>query len=122
MKGKLNLNEPASRMIAVIGLFLIVIPLLLSAAGFLLSAVNIQAGILDALRNGSIVVGLILGAGFVMLIVVEQIQDHMIDRAYQRNRSQKLPLPGGGYECQYCGSRKLQAHDKSCPVCGHLLE
>ncbi len=108
-------------MIAVIGLFLIVIPLLLSAAGFLLSAVNIQAGILDALRNGSIVVGLILGAGFVMLIVVEQIQDHMIDRAYQRNRSQKLPLPGGGYECQYCGSQEIQARDKYCPVCGHTL-
>jgi hypothetical protein len=121
MKRKLNLNEPSARIMAGIGLFLVAIPVVLTVSGFLLRAANIQIDMLDDLRNGSFAIGLILGAGFIVLIVVEQIQDQRMDAAYRRNRSQKLPLPGGGYECQYCGNRKIRAHDTCCPVCGQTL-
>ncbi len=117
-KGKLNLNELSSKIIAVIGLFLVVIPVVLSVSALLLSA---PTGILESLRNGSLVVGLILGAGFLVLVIVEQIQDHAMDAAYRRNRDRKVPLPGGGYECQYCGSQRIRARDTCCPVCGRAL-
>ncbi len=122
MRTKLNLNEPSSKILTMIGLFLVAIPVVFTVGGFLLSAANVPVNLLNDLRNGSVAAGLILAAGFVILIVVEQIQDHLIDAAYQRNRNRKLPLPAGGFECQYCGSQKVRALDKCCPVCGHLLQ
>jgi hypothetical protein len=73
MRYKLNLNEPSAKIIAVLGLFVAVIP------------------------------------------------DRLMDTSYHNNRHRKIRLSGCYYECQYCGSQKVQAFDRYCPVCGKRL-
>lgn len=122
MKHKLNLNGPSTRIVALAGTFVIAVPLGLQLLSLLLRAAHAPSGAVPYLQRVSIAVGLGILAVFVLLIVVEHIQDVRMDRLYRRNRRRKLPLAGGRFECQYCGNRQLQEADRSCPVCGKALE
>jgi ribosomal protein L32 len=81
-----------------------------------------RTGIMTTLLLSMIKVSLGVGASifivFLVLIVVEQIQAHYYDVRYQKQRSQKMLLANGYYECQSCGNQKVRENDKSCNVCG----
>ena len=121
MRYKLNLNEPSTKMIAMIGLFVGVIPAILSVGSWLLTLSNIQSEVIDGMIKASLMAGLLLAAVFAVLLVIEQIQDRLLDTSYHNNRHRKIRLSDGYYECQYCGSQKVQALDRYCPVCGKGL-
>ena len=121
MRRILNLNQPGIILIKFIGLFIAVIPAVLYGILLLLNdtkAVNILFG---AIRV-SFAVGILVLVVLLVLIIVEQIQDHYIDTHYQKNRARKLPLTNGNYECQYCGNQKVKENDKTCQVCGRELK
>lgn len=66
----------------------------------------------------SFLVGAFVFTVFLVLIVVEQVQDHYFNAQYQKQRSQKIRLANGYYECQYCGNQRVRENDKTCEVCG----
>ncbi len=121
MRYKLNLNEPSAKIIAMIVLFVYVIPAILSVGSWLLSLASIQSETIDAMTKISLTAGLLLAAAFSVLLVVEQIQDRLLDTSYHNNRHRRIRLSNAYYECQYCGSQKVQAFDRYCPVCGRRL-
>ena len=81
-----------------------------------------RTGIISTLLLSMIKVSFVAGAFvfivFLVLLVVEQIQDHYYDVRYQKQRSQKVLLANGYYECQYCGNQKVRENDQSCNICG----
>lgn len=117
MKRILNLNEsalPVLRAIFIVGLGL---PLGLKLSAFLLARAGLPLPILDRLVPlfcglGGMALGL-----FFMLVVVEQIQDHLLYRRYLQERGQALDG-----ECPFCGNRRIQAFQHFCPVCGKDLQ
>ena len=121
MKRSINLNDYGVKIAAWAVFFLIPFPLTF----FLLSKFMDPAGQLPAVLQGALKIsfgiGLAILAGFVILIVIEQIQDHLFDRYYRKNRWRKLQAPGGFYECQYCGCQKVRPDDRQCPVCGREI-
>ncbi len=121
MRYKLNLNEPSTKFIAMIGLFVCVIPAILSVGSWLLSLASIQSEVIDLMTKTSLIAGIFLSAAFAALLVIEQIQDRLMDTSYHNNRHRKIRLSDAYYECQYCGSQKVQAFDRYCPVCGKGL-
>jgi hypothetical protein len=121
MRYKLNLNEPSAKIIAVLGLFVAVIPAVLSVCSWLLSLAGIQSEVIGAMIRTSLIAGVLLTVAFATLVVIELIQDRLMDTSYHNNRHRKIRLSGCYYECQYCGSQKVQAFDRYCPVCGKRL-
>ena len=117
MKRILNLNEsalPVLRAIFIVGLGL---PLGLKLSAFLLARAGLPLPILDRLVPlfcglGGMALGL-----FFMLVVVEQIQDHLLYQRYLQERGQALDG-----ECPFCGNRRIQAFQHFCPVCGKDLQ
>lgn len=122
MKRKLNLNGPSTRIVKLIGTFAIVVPLGLQFLSLLLRTVHAPGGAVPYLQRASVAVGLGILAVFILLIVVEYVQDVWMDRLYRHNRRRRLPLADGLFECQHCGNRHLREADRSCPVCGKALE
>lgn len=122
MRRILNLNQPAVIFVKLILLFIIAIPAVLYGAVLLAARTQpIQAFLLSAIRI-SFAVGILISVVLVILIAAEQIQDHYIDQSYQKKRGQKIQLPGGNYECQFCGNREVKEYDQICRVCGRELE
>lgn len=121
MRRVLNLNQPSTVFLKLMGVFIFMIPAVLYCTLLLLN----DAKISDVLRP-TIEISFAIGASvfvvLLVLIIAEQIQDHYIDVQYQKNRGQKLPLAGGKYECQYCGNQKVKENDKTCLVCGRELK
>ena len=121
MRRFLDLNGPSVPILKAAGVFMLVIPALLYGCSALLGMFGITTLLLSMLMRGSILVGgaiLVVLAG---LIIVEQVQDHLFDRQYRRNRHKKIPVPGGRYECQYCGNQQVGEHDTHCAICGRRL-
>jgi uncharacterized paraquat-inducible protein A len=121
MRHKLNLNVPSAKFIAMIGLLVAGIPAILSVAAWLLGLAGIQPEAIEEMKRISLIAGAFLAAAFAVLLAVEQIQDRMMDTSYHNNRHRKIRLSDGYYECQYCGSQKVRASDRHCPVCGKGL-
>jgi hypothetical protein len=121
MRLKLNLNRPGTKMIAAVGAFLCVIPTILYAVSLFLRLAQIDFGAIDRLIRFSVDIGFALGVILLVLLIVEQIQDHYLNVVYFRNRNRKVALSDGYYECQYCGNRKVGASSKYCLVCGKPL-
>ncbi len=117
----LNLNQPSAVFLKLIGLFLALIPSVLYCASLFLSKADIIGALHNMIRI-SFVIGASVAAIFLILVIVEQIQDRNIDLLYQKNRDRKLPLADGNYECQYCGNQKVKENDKTCLVCGKELK
>ncbi len=122
MKRILNTNTYGAAALLVIGFFLIILPVVCYAGSTFLEPSNILARTLLNLAKISAGVGAFLLAAFLILLVVELVQDRTIFRQYLKNRGQKQPLANGLFECQFCGCRMVREFDATCPVCGKRLE
>ena len=122
MKRFLNSNAYGAKVLLIIGFFLIVLPVMFYAGSTLPGLPMDQEQVLLDLVKVSVSVGVILLAGFIILLVVELVQDKIIYRQYLNQRSKKQPVADGLYECQFCGCTKVHEFDVVCPVCGKSLE
>ncbi len=122
MKRILNTNAYGTKVLLVIGFFLIVLPGLCYAGSTLLDPANGLGRTLLDLAKVSAGVGVFLLATFLIVLAFELAQDRIIFRQYLKNRQQKLPIAGGLYECQFCGCRTVREFDATCPACGKRLE
>lgn len=104
--------------VKVIGLFIVIIPAFLYGLRILLGGTGSISILLSGLIKISFAVGTLTVVVFLVLMIAEQVQDYYFDKQYQKQRSKKVLLPNGNYECQYCGSQKVTEHDKICQVCG----
>ena len=67
--------------------------------------------------------GIAILIAFGVLLAVALHQDRRADFLYRQLRLRKLPLAGGRFECQTCGSREVDAQDTHCAACGvHFAE
>jgi hypothetical protein len=121
MKRVLNLNALGPTIAAACAVFGVLIPLILAVVSWLLDRIGVTHDILDTLLRVSLLVGGSLLLGLIVLVILEQIQDHYLDRQYQNSRHRKIKLTDDWYECQYCGHQKLRAGAQRCPVCGNRL-
>ncbi len=121
MRRILDLNQPSILFLKLIALFGVVIPVALFLGAWALDAHGISTSPITVVICASFLVGVALLAILLGLIILEQIQDHWFDLHYQRHRHQKMLLPDGYYECQYCGNRQVHAQDTTCAVCGRKL-
>jgi uncharacterized paraquat-inducible protein A len=118
MRRLLNLNQPSTMFLKVIVFFVVLLPAILYSIVLVWNETGTITTLLLSMINVSMGVGACVFIIFLILIVIEQIQDHYYDVRYQKQRSQKVVLANGHYECQYCGNQKVQENDKSCNVCG----
>ncbi len=118
---KLNLNWPGAKIAGVAGVFGILVPAALAGLARLLSAFGLRVDVIYGLMTLSCLAGALLGGGLLVLVAVELAQDYWLDMAYRRDRHKKVKLPGGFYECQYCGNQKVRESDRRCPICGRPL-
>jgi len=117
MKRILNLNDfslPALKVIAIISLG---IPAALFLAAYLLDRAGLHLPLLERLIWVSFGIGGILILLFFLLVVLEQVQDHMLYKRYLQQRGQ--PAQG---ECPFCGNRMLRSFEYFCPMCGQQLK
>lgn len=121
MRRVLNLNHPGTILLKIAGLFLVAIPAILYCALRVLGETATLRTFLPGLIKTSFAIGASVLVILSILIIIEQVQDHYIDVQYQKNRSRKLALADGNYECQYCGNQKVKENDKTCWVCGKDL-
>ncbi len=127
MRRVLDLNGVSGRFLAAIGLLGAVIPSGLWVFSWLLGVAGIGEG--AVVRSAFIpwLIRLSLGlsglalAVFVLLIVIEQIQDRFFDRLWRRDSGRRIPTAGEEGECPYCGNRHVLPFEQSCSVCGRLL-
>lgn len=118
----LNLNDFSAKALAFIGLLGLVFPAGLWGLELLLQTWQVNWPWLAALRWILFSLGALLLAAFLLLVILEQIQDHWLFKRYLSSRRKRLTRPGRLGECPYCGNRQLQDFQQTCPICGHLLE
>lgn len=118
---KLNLNEPGSRLLS-IALVLLAVSACQYGFAWILGRFIGQVSWLKDLA------WVLAGAGALLLLVlgillgIEAYQDRAMEASYRKQRSRRLPVENGRYECQFCGSRRVREADPVCPVCGHELQ
>ncbi len=117
---KLDLNEPAGKILAASGILLIAVPLILSAALALWQTEG-YADVLQTVMTLSIGIGVLVACVFGGLIIAEQIQDQRYDESYRKQKDRKIESADGQNECQYCGNRQVSVSDRFCHVCGKNL-
>ncbi len=122
MRRLLNLNEVSTKFLAAIGLLVGGIPVLLWLVSLLLRAAHVSSGIILDLIKVSLILGGLLLALFLILIVLEQVQDHYLHRVYLKGRGQRIRSANGEAECPFCGNRQVQDFEKRCSVCGKELK
>jgi predicted membrane protein len=118
MRRLLNLNQSSMVFVKVIGFLVVLIPAILYSFVLIWNEIKIIKTLFWSMIKVSLVVGAFLFIVFLILIVLEQIQDHYFDDQYKKHRSQKVSLANGYYECQYCGNQRVGENDKTCNVCG----
>lgn len=118
MRRYLNLNQPGTIFLKIIGFFVVLLPAVLYGIVLAYGRAGIISTLLLSMIKVSFVAGAFVFIVFLVLLVVEQIQDHYYDVRYQKQRSQKVLLANGYYECQYCGNQKVRQNDQSCNLCG----
>ncbi len=122
MKRFLNLNELAPLAFKIIGIITVAIPgfMWLLYTGF--EALGRRISILLSLARFFFLIGVGLLLIMLVLILAEQVQDHILFRQYDRSLKKRLPGSEGLSECPACGYRGLRPFEGSCPVCGKELE
>lgn len=121
MKHKLNLNEPGS-MLSGTAMVMMVVSILIQGLAWMLERFSLRVAWLDSLAAFLAVVGVVLLLVLVVLLFIEALQDRAMNISYNKQRSRRLPVGNGYYECQYCGSRLVHEEDRICPICGHELD
>ena len=121
MKWKLNLNEPGTKMLRWIGLFLIAIPVFLWGIASLLGSTHPWHGAIWRLLWISVLMGTAFLTVLFVLLIIEFVQDSHLDRAYHKKQGQRIRLENGLFECQYCGCQKVKENDRRCPACNKEL-
>ena len=104
--------------VKIIGFFMLLIPAIFYGIIVVWSETGIIRTLLWGMIKVSFAVGTFIFMVFLVLIVLEQVQDHYFDAQYQKQRSQKVLLANGSYECQFCGNQRVRENDKTCDVCG----
>jgi hypothetical protein len=117
----LDLNGVSGKFLGAIGLFGGLIPAALYLLGLPLAARDMSRAPLILLTKISAVIAACILIVFIVLIIVEQVQDALYHRAYLKRRGVRLPAADGYYECPYCGNRRVDAEDRRCAVCGKGL-
>lgn len=118
MRRILNLNQLGTQFLKLIGLFMVMIPAVLYVVLLAFHVTESTRSLLFGVIKVSFGVGVLICVVFLVLIIVEQVQDHYFDGQYQKQRDQKIFLGRGKYECQYCGNQKVRENDRICSVCG----
>ena len=118
MRRLLNLNQPRLVFVEVIGFFMVLIPAVLYGVVLLWKETGSIRTLLLSLIKVSFLLGAFVLIVFLVLIIAEQVQDHYLDAKYHKQRSQKVSLTNGYYECQYCGNQRVKENDNTCHVCG----
>lgn len=118
MRRFLNLNQVSTIFLKVTGFFGLLLPAVLYVIVLAWTGTGMIKNLLVSMIRVSFIVGASVFLVFLVLIVVEQIQDHAYDARYRKQQGQKMLLADGYYECQYCGNQKVRENDKSCHVCG----
>ena len=90
MRRLLNLNQPGAIFVRLIGLFMVLIPAILYGIVLLWSGAGFVRTLMLSMIKVSFVVGGFVFIVFMILIVVEQIQDHVFDAQYQKQRILKI--------------------------------
>ncbi len=121
MRRILNLNAVGGKLLMAIALLVGAIPALLWLASLVLRAAHLNTVIIPALIKMSMLLGGLLLAAFVILIVLEQVQDAYLHRVYLRGRGKRIRLASGEAECPYCGTQQVQDFERRCSVCGRDL-
>jgi len=117
IKWKINSIQFAHRILVLIGILTIAAPITFYLCFRLLGFFGISGtGLLFAIRL-SVAIGVVLLALFVLLLLIEAVQDRLVDAHYFKIKNRRLKLVDGDYECPYCGSQKVCAADRRCPVC-----
>lgn len=116
-KWKINSIRYAQRVLLLIVILTIVIPVALYLMYRFMDVFGISAtGLLFAMRI-SFASGMVLLALFVLLSIIEAMQDRFLNNHYAEIRNQRLRLAGGYFECPYCGCQKVREFDQHCPTC-----
>jgi ribosomal protein S27E len=111
MKRILNLNDFSSpALIGILGIGL-GLPAVITVVSRLLGLPALQGWARVLAEIGAGLLGL-----FFVLVIVEQIQDHLLYRRYLRERGQHVDG-----ECPYCGNRQIRSFDHFCGVCGKKI-
>jgi hypothetical protein len=113
MKRFLNLNEISLPILMALFITGLGIPAGLYLSARLLEHFRLHWPLLDLLARVFIGIGAFLLLLFFLLVVVEQIQDHLLYRRYLRERGKQIQD-----ECPYCGIRQIHPFDYVCPVYG----
>lgn len=103
--------------VILIGIFLVAVPLCMLV---LLQITRFAA--FRVIMNLSLAVGGLISVFLAVLLAVELTQDRRIARYHANHQNRALPLSGGRYECQHCGSTTVKRGEKTCPVCGIQFE
>ena len=117
-KWKINSNGYGGQILAVAGIFIIVLPLGLYIFRRLFNLAETENAVTLIAIKISLAVGVVIVGLFTLLLTVEFIQDCVLDTYYSRNKKIKVSLSDGQYECPHCGARNIRALDKHCPICG----
>ena len=74
--------------------------------------------ILNIISNISFTIGVIILAGFSVLLIIELHQDKKLNAYYNSQRIKKMVISEYKYECQVCGNREIKKNDTHCNICG----
>jgi hypothetical protein len=116
----LNLNEVGAKILAVAGILGLVIPAGAFAVSLLLSALGFSWEPYPLMRFFGLAGG-IVGAGLLVMVVIELVQDHLVYLDFLKHQTQRLPISESYSECPYCGNRQVLKVETTCRVCGHTL-
>ena len=121
MNRSLNLNHFAAKVLLAGLLLWAGMPALLWLVDRLLAILGTHLPLQEVLVSVSMTAGGLLLLGLLLLIILEQVQDALIYRHYQRNVVHRLRISADTFECPYCGCREVHSYQRQCPCCWKVL-
>lgn len=113
----LNLNAAGGKFIAAIGALLVGAPCI----GWLLERAGVRSTALEWAVHAAMWAGAGLLLVFILLILIEQLLDALLFRAYRKTLNRRISLGNGYAECPICGFKSVRDFDSTCPACGKQL-
>ena len=122
MRIKLNSIRFGTQALTTVNIFVVVLPACFYLGDRILAWFGVQVG--NLFKQGitiSIALGLIILLSFLLLLLIEFIQDSYLEQQYFQKRNRKVRVTNKYFECQYCGNRQVRQEEISCLVCGKRL-